>query len=99
MWFGLIAKLTRSVKPDSVVRVGRNASVARLDICPDLPQVLRDVQHAQLDILHVHTPNPAMLLALTLLRRMPCLVITHHSDIIKQKLLRWALRPFERAIY
>lgn len=85
--------------PLSVLRVGRNTSVARLDICPDLPQVLRDLQAAPLDVLHLHTPNPAMLLALTLLRRLPCLVITHHSDIIKQKLLRWALQPFERAIY
>ncbi len=82
-----------------VTRVGRSSSVARLDICADLPQVIRGLRNARLDILHVHTPNPAMLLALALLRRVPRLVITHHSDIIKQKLLRWALKPFEWAIY
>jgi glycosyltransferase involved in cell wall biosynthesis len=85
--------------PIPLTRVGRSSSVARLDICRDLPQVIYGLRQARLDILHLHTPNPAMLLALAMLRRVPRLVITHHSDVIKQKLLRWAIRPFERALY
>jgi rhamnosyl/mannosyltransferase len=87
---------------DSGVRVTRCAqrmSFNRLDVCPSLPGVLRRLADEPPDILHLHTPNPSMLLALALVRPPTPLVITHHSDIIRQRLLKFALRPFERLIY
>jgi rhamnosyl/mannosyltransferase len=58
-------------------------------------------------IIHVHTPNPTMLIAwsiagvITSVTRRPqtSLVITHHSDIIKQRFLKYALRPIEYWVY
>ena len=82
-----------------VTRTARRVSVNRLDICPDLPAVLRSLEKEPADILHLHTPNPTMLLAMAMVRPNIPLVITHHSDIIRQKLLKLALRPFERFVY
>lgn len=89
-------------EPDGAVRVTRTArrmSFNRLDICPDLPEVLRSLEKEPADVLHLHTPNPTMLLALAMVRPNIPLVITHHSDIIRQRILKLALRPFERFVY
>src|SRR5262249_40086456 len=82
-----------------LTRAGRQAALARLDICPDLIPIFQGLQRASVDILHLHTPNPVMLLALALLRPRTTLVVTHHSDVIRQRLLRYALGPFERRVY
>lgn len=82
-----------------VTRCARRFHVNRLDVCPSLPGVLRDLSIDPPDLLHLHTPNPMMLLALTIVRPEIPLVVTHHSDVIRQKLLKFALRPFERFIY
>src|SRR5262249_54090792 len=85
--------------PVRVSRAGRKASLAKLDICPDLLALLRQFRSAGLDLLHLHTPNPTMLLALAVLRPAATLVITHHSDIVRQRFLRHVLGPVERFIY
>ncbi len=82
-----------------IIRLGRKATVARLDICPDLSRAIDDLFRQPVDILHLHTPNPAMVLAMTRLRKTAPIVVTHHSDIVKQRVLRYALGPFERMVY
>jgi len=82
-----------------VIRLGRLASIARLDICPELPQKLCQVARNSNTLLHLHTPNPTMLIAMLALRKRVPLVVTHHSDIIKQKILKYALRPFQYFVY
>src|SRR4051812_24616133 len=82
-----------------VTRLGRSACVARLDIVPRLPHLLRDLQYSDIDVLHLHMPNPTMLVAAASLRLTIPLVITHHSDVIRQQLLRWFYRPFEKLAY
>jgi glycosyltransferase involved in cell wall biosynthesis len=82
-----------------VTRVGRRASVKGLDVCPGLLQVYRDLFRSPPDVLHLHTPNPTMLLPLTLFKLRCALVITHHSDIVRQQLLKHAHHPFELAVY
>jgi rhamnosyl/mannosyltransferase len=61
--------------------------------------VLRRVCRERPDVLHLHTPNPTMLLALAALRPAIPLVITHHSDVIRQRWLWYAVAPFERQVY
>jgi rhamnosyl/mannosyltransferase len=85
--------------PIEILRVGRLASIARLDICPDLLTTLRRIQSQEVDLFHLHTPNPTMLLALVALGTRTPIVITHHSDVIRQKILRHFLTPFEHRIY
>jgi rhamnosyl/mannosyltransferase len=83
----------------SVTRIGRIFSLARFDVCPELPKKLCQIVQCPNTLLHLHTPNPTMLMALTMLRNRLPLVITHHSDIIKQKFLKYGLRPFEHIVY
>ena len=51
------------------------------------------------DILHLHVPNPTMLLALAAVRTQLPLVVTYHSDVIQQKRLAQLLRPFESLVF
>lgn len=82
-----------------VVRLGRRASVARMDVLPELPGVLRRMLERGVDVVHLHTPNPTMLLALDMVPRLPTVFITHHSDVIRQKLAGALFRPFELMLY
>jgi rhamnosyl/mannosyltransferase len=82
-----------------VTRMGRRATVARFDVIPTLPQLLKDLQGSDIDVFHLHTPNPTMLLTVAALRLTVPLVITHHSDIVRQRILRYFMSPFERLAY
>jgi rhamnosyl/mannosyltransferase len=83
----------------SLVRLGRLASIARLDVCPGLLDRLRRLTANDFDLLHLHVPNPTMLLALALAKpRLPW-VITYHSDVVKQRFLARLVRPFEDLVF
>jgi glycosyltransferase involved in cell wall biosynthesis len=82
-----------------VIRVGRSVSIARFEVCPQLLSILRQQAALRIDLFHLHTPNPTMLLAITMIGTKIPLVITHHSDIIRQKWLGMIFKPFERFIY
>ena len=82
--------------PVEVVRLRRAASFCKIDHCPDLPKALRD---SEADLLHLHTPNPSMILGLMLSGDRRPLVVSHHSDILKQRLRHLLFGPFERACY
>src|SRR6516165_12596431 len=62
--------------PVRVTRLSRWASLARLEVTPGLLGALRRVQEARLDVFHLHTPNPTMVLALALTRTLVPVVIT-----------------------
>ena len=79
-----------------LTRLGRLASLARLEICPELPRVLRRLRGRGVNLLHLHVPNPTMLLALAAVRTRVPLVVTYHSDVVRQRRLALALRPFEQ---
>ena len=86
--------------PVQVSRIGRSATVARLDVCPRLPWIMKEINRNPVDILHVHTPNPTMLLMVAnFIRPGTRIVITHHSDIVRQRLLRYLQAPFEELVY
>jgi rhamnosyl/mannosyltransferase len=95
------ARTPTIVEADGAVRVtrlGRLASVAKLDLCPGLPRLLAGLRDSA-DVIHLHTPNPTMLLALAVRPPGPPLVITHHSDVVQQKFLGRLQRPFEHRVY
>src|SRR5262249_54641823 len=85
--------------PGRLTRVGKGASGARLDVCPELPRRLAALQRSAVDVLHLHVPNPTMLLALAAVGVRRPLVVTYHSDVVKQKALALALRPFEHLVF
>jgi glycosyltransferase involved in cell wall biosynthesis len=83
-----------------VTRVGRRAAVARLELCPELPWLLAALQRGgRADVLHLHVPNPTMLLPLAALRQRVPLVITYHSDVVLQRRLARLVRPFEHRVF
>jgi rhamnosyl/mannosyltransferase len=84
--------------PVRVTRLGKWANLARLDVCPGLAAVLRRLRGAA-DVLHLHAPNPTMTLALAALRPHGRLVVTHHSDVVRQRVLGRLFRPVERQVY
>ena len=85
--------------PVQVIRMGRRACVARLDFCFELAYFLNRLGRGEVDLFHLHAPNPTMVLALAALRPSAPLVVTYHSDVIKQRVLRLALRPFEGVVF
>ena len=62
-------------------RVGKRASLSRLEVCPGLLRLGRLVRDWAADVVHLHVPNPTMLLALALAPalRTPALY-GHHAD-------------------
>ena len=85
--------------PVRVTRIGRRATVARLELCMELPWLLSSLQHSGVDVLHLHVPNPTMLLPLAAVRQRVPLVITYQSDVVLQKRLAHLMRPFEHRVF
>lgn len=81
--------------PVEVVHCRRWVAAAKLDVCPDAVVALRATDA---DIVHLHAPNPLMTLAI-LAARPRCLVITHHSDHVRQRLRALLFQPIERHVY
>jgi glycosyltransferase involved in cell wall biosynthesis len=82
-----------------VVKVQRMFSFLKIDICPSLIFYILYFSKLSNTIFHVHTPNPTMLIALVLTGKFNNLVVTHHSDVIKQKFIKYLFRPIEHLIY
>ena len=82
--------------PVEVLRVGRSLSLMKLDLCPDLPRILRETEG---EIVHLHTPNPTMISGLLLSGDRRPLVISHHSDIIRQRVRAILFSALERSCY
>jgi rhamnosyl/mannosyltransferase len=78
-----------------VTRVG---ALGRLMSAAVSPGLIRELA-GRYDILHLHTPHPMGMLAL-LAARTPkhALVVTHHSDIVKQARAKKLLAPAMRAV-
>lgn len=89
---------TRAGSRVRIRRIARWASLFRFDVSPGLVGSLqRAIDDA--DVVHVHTPNPAVILAMALSRTRRVLVVGHQSDIVRQKALNRLMRPFEDAVY
>lgn len=81
-------------------RVGRLANLAKLDVCPSLHELVARLRREfRPDVWHLHAPNVTMMLAILADRRIRPLVVTHHSDIVRQRVLRHAVRPVEHTVY
>jgi glycosyltransferase involved in cell wall biosynthesis len=90
-----------------ITRMGRALSVAKFDLCPQFFKHFSKLNVGGYDVVHLHTPNPTMLvfwLSFCLVnwvrgkQQIP-LVITHHSDIVKQRILKYLIRPIEYIAY
>ncbi|MGL4555769.1 MAG: glycosyltransferase, partial [Gemmataceae bacterium] len=100
-WEALAATPTVEERDGAVTvhRVGRWASLFRLDVCPGLLRLSRLLREWRADIVHLHVPNPTMLLALAAARSGRPVVVTYHSDVVRQRKLSLAQRPFEDRVF
>jgi rhamnosyl/mannosyltransferase len=78
-----------------VIRLSRLGSAAKLDICPDLFGLLAATDA---EIFHVHVPNPIMIIGALAARREQ-LVVTYHSDHVRQRLRGLVFGPIERRFF
>lgn len=67
-----------------VLRLGRTAELNSQPLNFRLVKTLRELRF---DLLHFHTPNPVGALAVLAARRAEPFVVSHHSDIVKQRIL------------
>jgi len=80
------------------VRVHRLATYGELAGVSVCPGYLRAARRHPADVIHAHFPNPLADLACVLAPRGTPVVVSWHSDIIRQKALLWAYLPLQRAL-
>jgi glycosyltransferase involved in cell wall biosynthesis len=76
-----------------VTRLGRWFNLAGAPICPQMP---RKIAVARADLVHLHVPNPAAVISLMASRYSGRIVVTWHSDIVRQKRLAKVFEPVMR---
>lgn len=80
-------------------RLGRLFTVARFDAVARLVPRLVGIARDKPSVWHLHMPNITMSMASLLTPGMRPLVITHHSDIIRQKRLGRMVSPLLKKVY
>jgi len=73
-----------------VTRVGTMFDLASAPVCPGM---VRKIRQAEADLVHLHLPNPTAILAYLASGHRGRLVVTYHSDIVRQKVLGRAFQP------
>jgi rhamnosyl/mannosyltransferase len=74
----------------TILRAGRALHVASTPLSPAMLALARVVRP---DVVHLHFPYPPGDLAALLVPNRPPLVVTYHSDIVRQRLTRLLYRP------
>lgn len=79
------ARTTREVRDGiPVTRVGTRLTLASASFNPGMA---REIRRADADIVHFHHPNPTAVLSYRAARPRGRLVVTYHSDIVRQRVL------------
>jgi glycosyltransferase involved in cell wall biosynthesis len=73
-----------------VIRAATLGNFAAAPVCPSMPQILKSIRA---DIIHIHVPNPTGVLAWLLARPPSPLIMTYHSDTVRQKFLGVLFQP------
>lgn len=85
------SSVTQRIQGVKVIKAGRIAEVASTPISISLLKYMRE---AKPDILHLHFPYPLGELGSLFLCKCDKVVLTYHSDIVKQKLWLYLYMPF-----
>lgn len=83
---------------DGRIRVHRVATLANVASAPICPGLAAAIRRTPADIVHLHSPNPTAVLSYFASGHPGRLVVTHHSDIIRQRLLKFAYEPWLRRL-
>lgn len=93
---GLIEETDAGVR---ILRVRPGLNVYKLALSMQVVRLIQTLSCQPGTVLHLHTPNPTMILALATAGISAPLVIMHHSDIIRQRVLRLGTAPLDRYVY
>jgi glycosyltransferase involved in cell wall biosynthesis len=77
------------------VSVCRLATLLFLNSTPICRRMVREIRDTPADLIHIHLPNPVALICYLLGGQNKPLILTWHSDIVRQKTLAKALIPLE----
>src|SRR6266550_4490865 len=83
------------VRRINVSRVGNIAHMTSVPICPGLVQRIR---RSRADIVHLHLPNPGGMLALIASGYKGSVVLTYHSDVVRQRILGALFQPILKRV-
>lgn len=88
-----VGRESRDEEVDGVrlARLGTRLDLAGAPFCPDLYHRLKN---SSADIIHVHLPNPTAVLTYLAVNPPGRLVVSYHSDIVRQRVLERLFRPF-----
>ena len=75
------------------VPITRLGTLVNLGAAPYTPGLSRHIRSANADIVHLHWPHPTAVLSYLRSGERSRLVITYHSDIVRQRVLGAAFRP------
>lgn len=84
------SRLNETVAGIPVSRLGTKLTLAAAPLCPDMIGCIRD---ADVDLIHVHLPNPGAVLAYLASGHKGPLVVTYHSDTPRQRILSKLFEP------
>jgi rhamnosyl/mannosyltransferase len=76
------------------VRVSRVPTRLTLASTPLCPGMVRQIGAASIDLIHIHLPNPTAVLAYLASGQIAPLIVTYHSDTVRQKVLGPLFAPF-----
>jgi len=77
----------------NLTRLGTPLNIYSTPICP---RMVREIRKARADLVHVHLPNPWAVMAYLLSGHCGTLVVTWHSDVVRQRNLGWAFEVLQR---
>ncbi len=78
------------------VKVTRLSKLFSLRSAPICPQMVSHIRASNADIVHLHLPNPGAILSYLASGHRGRLVVTYHSDIVRQKVLSRFFDPILR---
>lgn len=81
---------TERVDGVPVTRIGTALAVASASVNPGMARAIR---RAEVDVIHFHHPNPTAVLSYLASGNPAPLVVTYHSDIVRQRVLGAAFAP------
>jgi glycosyltransferase involved in cell wall biosynthesis len=83
--------LDETVEGVRVSRVPTQLTLASTPLCPGM---IGEISRSEADIVHIHLPNPTAVLAYLASGHRGRLVVTYHSDTVRQKVLGPMFGPF-----
>ncbi len=96
----LVFNTSRGTTEESLdgVRVIRVATLGKILSTEIAPSFIPWMRRLPADLVHLHTPNPVGELGTAILRRRSALVLSYHSDVVRQRGLRHVYNPIVNSV-